>query len=252
MRRRDVGDGLLEGRTAIVTGAAAGIGEAIARAFAAQGARVVALDRDAAGAGRLADSLGARGTAVECDITSEDSVEDAVGAIWRDIGRADILVNNAGVNSDAFAHKMSLDAFRRVIDVNLTGTWLMTRAVLSRLRTTDEGGSIISMSSIAGKIGNAGQTNYSAAKAGLVGMTKAFAKEAARFNVRVNAIQPGLIRTSMTESMPSEAWDSKLAEIPLGRAGEPDEVAKVAVFLASDLASYVTGVVVEVAGGRAI
>jgi 3-oxoacyl-[acyl-carrier protein] reductase len=145
---------------------------------------------------------------------------------------------------------MALADFRAVIDVHLTGAWNGTRHAAQAMREHGRGGSIVNISSISGKVGNFGQTNYSAAKAGLIGLTKASAKELARAGVRVNAVQPGLIRTAMTEAMPPAAWDAKLAEIPMSRAGEPAEVAQAVLFLASDMASYITGAVLEVTGGR--
>jgi 3-oxoacyl-[acyl-carrier protein] reductase len=164
-------------------------------------------------------------------------------------GSLDILVNNAGITRDKSLRNMTLDDFQSVIDVHLRGTWLGVRAAAPVMRAAGSG-AIINMSSMSGKVGNPGQTNYSAAKAGIVGLTKAAAKELARHGIRVNAVQPGLIRTPMTEAMPADVWAAKEAEIPMGRAGEPEEVAKVVLFLASDLSSYLTGGVLEVAGGR--
>ncbi|MEV5559253.1 3-oxoacyl-ACP reductase FabG [Nonomuraea wenchangensis] len=241
---------LLEGRIALVTGGARGIGLAIATMFVEQGARVVLADLDGAAAGRAAEELGdGRALGTRCDVTAEDDVRDAVGAAVERFGRLDVMVNNAGVTRDATMRKMTLDDFRAVLDIHVTGTWLGTRAAGAVMREQGSG-SIINISSIAGKVGNFGQTNYSAAKAGIVGMTKAAAKELARSGVRVNAIQPGLIRTAMTEAMPQQAWDAKMAEIPMARAGEPSEVASVATFLACDMSSYMTGAVLEVTGGR--
>jgi 3-oxoacyl-[acyl-carrier protein] reductase len=242
---------LLQDRTAIVTGAARGLGLAIAERYLEQGARVVLADLDGDEAAEAAASLSderAHGTA--CDVTAE---EDVAGLFERTIerhGRVDVLVNNAGITRDAMAHRMSLEQFRQVIDVHLQGTWLGTRAALAHMRSREGGGAIVNLSSLSGKIGNVGQTNYSAAKAGIVGMTKASAKEGARYAIRVNAIQPGLIRTAMTEAMPEDVVAERVAGIPLGRMGEPAEIADVALFLASDLSSYVTGAVVEVTGGR--
>jgi len=145
--------------------------------------------------------------------------------------------------------KMTEEQFDEVIAVHLKGTWNGTKAAAAIMRENKHG-AIVNMSSISGKVGLIGQTNYSAAKAGIVGMTKAAAKELAHHGVRVNAIQPGLIRSAMTEAMPQHIWDQKLTEVPMGRAGEPAEVAKVALFLASDLSSYMTGTVLEVTGGR--
>ncbi|HLG66845.1 MAG TPA: SDR family NAD(P)-dependent oxidoreductase, partial [Acidimicrobiales bacterium] len=150
---------------------------------------------------------------------------------------------------DATLRTMTLEDFRAVVDVHLQGAWLGTRAAAAVMRGQQRG-SIVNMSSISGKVGNAGQTNYSAAKAGIVGLTKAAAKELAHLGVRVNAIQPGLIRTAMTAAMRPDIFEQRVAEIPLGRVGEPADVANVALFLASDLSSYMTGTVLEVTGGR--
>jgi len=166
-----------------------------------------------------------------------------------ELGRLDVIVNNAGVTRDATLRRMTLEDFRTVIDVHLQGAWLGTRAAAAVMRE-QQSGSIINMSSISGKVGNIGQTNYSTAKAGLIGLTKASAKELAHVGVRVNAIAPGLIRTAMTEAMRADIWEQKLAEIPMARAGEVSEVADAALFLASNLSAYITGTVLEVTGGR--
>jgi len=244
--------GLLDGRNAVITGAAQGIGLSIAEAFAAEGARIVVSDINADAAKAAAEQLsasGAQAIAERCDVTNEAEVEALVARCVAEFGRIDVMVNNAGITRDASMAKMALADFRAVIDVHLQGAWLGTKAAGARMREQG-GGSIVNLSSISGKVGNFGQTNYSAAKAGIVGLTKAAAKELARKNVRVNAVQPGLIRTAMTEAMPQAAWDSKMAEIPMGRAGEPSEVAQVVLFLASDMSSYLTGAVLEITGGR--
>ncbi len=241
---------LLTDRIAIVTGAAQGIGLSIARRFHDQGATVVIADMDGDAATAAAEGLGERAEGVTCNVVDEADVEALADGVVERHGRVDVLVNNAGITRDGMMHRMSLEEFRQVIDVHLQGTWLCSRAALAHMRSRDGGGAIVNMSSISGKIGNLGQTNYAAAKAGIVGMTKATAREGARFGIRANAIQPGLIRTAMTEAMPAEVFEQKAADIPLGRAGEPDEVADVALFLASDLSSYVTGITIEVAGGR--
>jgi 3-oxoacyl-[acyl-carrier protein] reductase len=244
--------GILEGRAAVVTGAAQGIGFAIAEVFIAHGAKVVIGDINGDGAMRAAERLSADGGSVvskRCDVTSETEVDALVQRCVEEFGRIDVMVNNAGITRDASMAKMALGDFRAVIDVHLLGAWLGTRAAGQRMRE-QASGAIVNISSVSGKSGNFGQTNYSAAKAGMVGLTKAAAKELARKNVRVNAVQPGLIRTAMTEAMPRAAWESKMADIPMERAGEPREVADAVTFLASDMASYITGAVLEITGGR--
>ena len=243
---------LLEGRAAVVTGSAQGLGFAMAEEFARQGARVVISDINADAARAAAKRLvadGRQAVAQTCDVTNSDQVEALVRCCVSEFGAIDVMVNNAGITRDKTMAKMTLEDFATVVNVHLQGTWLGTKAAGARM-AEQGGGSIINISSISGKIGNFGQTNYSAAKAGIVGLTKAAARELARKNVRVNAVMPGLIRTAMTEKMPKEAWEAKIADIPLGRAGEPSDVAKAATFLASDMAGYLTGIVIEVSGGR--
>lgn len=242
---------LLTGQTAVVTGGAQGLGLAIAKRFIDEGARVVLGDVNLDATEAAALELGGPevASAVRCDVTSASDVEELVQAAVERFGSLDIMVNNAGITRDATLRKMTEEQFDQVIAVHLKGTWNGTKSAAAIMRENKRG-AIVNMSSISGKVGLVGQTNYSAAKAGIVGMTKASAKELAHLGVRVNAIQPGLIRSAMTEAMPQRIWDQKLAEIPMGRAGEPDEVAKVALFLASDLSSYMTGTVLEVTGGR--
>ena len=244
---------LLAGRTAVVTGGAQGLGYAIAEVFIAEGARVVLGDVDLERTRAAADALGGADVAraVRCDVTSTADVDGLIAAAVAEFGSLDVMVNNAGITRDATLRKMTEQQFDEVINVHLKGTWNGTRAAAGVMREYGRG-AIINMSSISGKVGLVGQTNYSAAKAGIVGLTKAAAKELAHLGVRVNAIQPGLIRSAMTEAMPQRIWDAKLAEVPMGRAGEPSEVATVALFLASDLSSYMTGTVLEVTGGRHI
>ncbi|MCW1957983.1 MAG: 3-oxoacyl-ACP reductase FabG [Mycobacterium sp.] len=244
---------LLAGRTAIVTGGAQGLGYAIAEVFISEGARVVLGDVDLDRTRAAAYSLGGDDVAraVRCDVTSAADVDALVTGAVAEFGRLDVMVNNAGITRDATLRKMTEEQFDEVIAVHLKGTWNGTRAAAAVMREQGSG-AIINMSSISGKVGLIGQTNYSAAKAGIVGLTKAAAKELAHLGVRVNAIQPGLIRSAMTEAMPQRIWDAKLAEVPMGRAGEPREVATVALFLACDLSSYMTGTVLEVTGGRHI
>jgi len=239
---------LLAGRTAVVTGAAQGLGAAMAATLSAAGANVVVADINRESAVARAEELPAA-LGVECDVTNEDHVAAVSDAATTAFGSIDIWINNAGFMRDASLRNLTLDDFRAVIDVHLTGTWLGIRAAAAVMRE-QKSGSIINVSSMSGKQGNPGQTNYSAAKAGIIGMTKAAAKELGRHGVRVNAIQPGLIDTAMIQAMKAEVLESRLAEIPLGRLGTPDDVANVAVFLASDLSSYLTGNVIEIAGGR--
>ena len=244
---------LLDGRTAVITGGAQGIGFAIAERFVAEGARVVLGDLNPEATDAAVAALGgpAVAKAVSCDVTDAGQVEALVGAAVDTFGSLDIMVNNAGITRDATMRKMTEEQFDQVIAVHLKGTWNGLRKAAAIMRE-NKSGKIINMSSLSGKVGLVGQTNYSAAKAGIVGMTKAAAKELAHLGVRVNAIAPGLIRSAMTEAMPQRIWDSKVAEVPMGRAGEPSEVAAVALFLASDLSSYMTGTVLEVTGGRHI
>lgn len=245
---------LLEDRVAVVTGAAQGLGYAIAERFASEGARIVIGDIDAAAATDAAARLGIgdRAIGVAVDVTEPDQVEALVRTAVDAWERLDVMVNNAGIARDATMRKMPVSDFELVIDVHLKGTWLGVRAAANVMRELGAPGSIINMSSISGKVGNAGQTNYSAAKAGIVGLTKAAAKEVGFAGIRVNAMQPGIIETAMTAALPEDIRSQRLADVPLGRFGEPDEVAKVALFLASDLSSYVTGVTIEIAGGRHI
>jgi len=244
---------LLVDRVAVVTGAAQGIGFEIARTFALAGAHVIVADLNAEAADSSATAIaresGTRTAGLACDVTSEAAVEAAVSHAMTTFGRLDVLVNNAGVTADASLLKMTPDMFDRVLSVHLKGAWLGTRAA-ARVMREQKSGSIINMSSLSGKSGNPGQSNYSSAKAGIVGLTKSAAKELAHHNVRVNAIQPGLIRTAMTSAMPADVFAEREAAIPMKRAGEPSEIAGPALFLASELSSYVTGAVLEVGGGR--
>ncbi len=242
---------LLAGQTAVITGGAQGLGFAIAEQFIAEGARVVLGDLNVDATQEAVDKLGGADVAraVKCNVTTYADVDALVDAAIEQFGSFDIMVNNAGITRDATLRKMTEDEFDQVISVHLKGTWNGLKKASTVMREQKRG-AIVNMSSISGKVGMIGQTTYSAAKAGIVGMTKAASKELAHLGVRVNAIQPGLIRSAMTEAMPQRIWDSKVAEVPLGRAGEPSEVAKVALFLASDLSSYMTGTVLEVTGGR--
>lgn len=224
----------------------------MATEFARQGARIVISDINAEGAQAAADKLVADGfTAIAqaCDVTNPAHVEALVQRCIDEYGSIDVMVINAGITRDKTMAKMIFEDFNTVINIHLQGAWLGTKFAGARM-AEQGGGAIINISSIAGKSGNFGQTNHSAAKVGIVGLTKAVARELARKQVRVNAVMPGLVRTAMTEAMPKDVWESKIADIPLGRAGEPTDVANAATFLASDMGSYLTGIVIEVSGGR--
>ncbi|MFI1918243.1 3-oxoacyl-ACP reductase FabG [Nocardia sp. NPDC020380] len=243
--------GLVAGKSAVVTGAAQGIGLEIARVLAAHGANVIVADLDSR---RVQDAVGqlsevGRVIGVTGNVTDEQDVQSFVDTAVREFGGLDVYVNNAGITRDASLRNMRPEDFDAVITVHLKGAWLGVRAAAAVMREAGSG-SIVNMSSLSGKSGNPGQTNYSAAKAGIVGLTKSSAKELAHKGVRVNAIQPGLIRTPMTEAMKPGVFAAREADIPMKRAGEAVEVANVALFLASDLSSYMTGAVLEVGGGR--
>ena len=243
--------GALDGKVAIVTGSSRGIGKAAAMALAEQGAKVVvnyARSSEAADA-VVADIGGAGGEAIalQADVSKADQV-DAMGKATMDkFGRIDVLVNNAGITRDTLLLRMKPDAWQAVIDLNLTGVFLCTRAV-SKIMLKQRSGRIINISSVAGLMGNPGQANYSAAKAGVIGFTKTIAKELAPRGVTANAVAPGFIATDMTEELKNT--EEILKFIPLGRYGQPEEVAGLIRFLAADpAAAYITGQVMNVDGG---
>jgi 3-oxoacyl-[acyl-carrier protein] reductase len=231
----------LTGRTAVVTGSSRGIGFTIANLFSKHGANVAAVD--------LAFGEHTDCRTYECDVTNFDKVKETAAEIARDFGGVDILVNNAGITRDALILKMSESDFDAVLDVNLKGAFNFTKH-LFRYLMKSRAGRIINISSVTGLMGNAGQANYAASKAGLIGLTKAAAKELAGRGVTVNAIAPGFIETSMTADLGNT--DEYLKAIPLKRLGSTDDVAAAALFLASDAASYITGEVIRVDGGIAI
>lgn len=241
----------LEGRVAVVTGGSRGIGRAVATSLAEDGASVVVSGRDAARVEAEAKELEALGIpvlAVAGDVGKREDVDRLVDLARERFGRIDILVNNAGITRDALLVRMKDADWDQVLDVNLRGAFLMIRAV-AKVMMRQRGGRIINIASAAGAMGNAGQVNYSAAKAGLIGLTKAAARELAHWGILVNAVAPGLIDTDMTAGLPAEAREALLAQIPLKRIGVAREVAEVVRFLAGDGASYVTGQVIHVNGG---
>ena len=245
-------DPLLHGRVSLITGAASGIGRAVALRFAAEGSDVFVFDLNDAGARETADAvraLGRRAESARVEVSDAAQVESGVADAEAAFGRVDVLVNNAGLTRDSTIAKMVETDWDLVLDVHLKGTFLCTRAVGARMRTAGRG-AIVNLSSISAKFGNFGQANYASAKAGIVALTKVTAREYARYGVRANAIQPGIIDTPMTRVLGEEVLAKRAQDTPLGRIGRPEEVANVALFLASDLASFVTGVVIEVTGGR--
>jgi 3-oxoacyl-[acyl-carrier protein] reductase len=242
---------LLEGRVSLVTGASRGIGRAIAAAFAAEGAHVVLAARDTA---KLAEAVaqiqakGGKAEALALDVSERASVEAGVAQVVAAHGRIDHLVNNAGVTRDNLLLRMKDEEWRQVLDTNLTGAFLCTQAVLKPM-LKQKGGRIVTITSVVGLGGNAGQANYAASKAGVIGFTKSVAREVASRGITANAIAPGFIETDMTAAMSEKAREAVFAAIPLGRVGRPEDVAGAALFLVSDAAAYVTGQVLAVDGG---
>jgi len=243
---------ILEGKTAIITGAGRGIGRAIAAKYAEMGANVIITDlKINEEAQAFVDSLnksGIKSKAYESDASSFEACQNLIIEVEKDFPVIDILVNNAGITRDNLLMRMSEDEWDSVIRINLKSVFNMTKAI-QRLMLKQRFGSIINMSSVVGVSGNAGQSNYSASKAGMIGFTKSIAKELGSRNIRCNAIAPGFIETDMTASLPDDVRKSWMATIPLRRGGTADDVANVCVFLASDLSSYVTAQVIPVCGG---
>lgn len=243
---------LLEGKVALVTGGSRGIGRTICLKFAQEGANVafsdIVMDENAESLILEIEAMGVKAKGYASDASSFDQSEEMVDQITQEFGRIDILVNNAGITRDNLLMRMTEADWDLVIRVNLKSVFNLTKAV-QKFMLKQRVGSIINMSSVVGVNGNAGQSNYSASKAGLIGFTKSVAQELGSRNIRCNAIAPGFIETKMTEKLPAEVRAEWIKTIPLRRAGQPDDVANAAIFLASDLSTYVTGQVIHVCGG---
>jgi 3-oxoacyl-[acyl-carrier protein] reductase len=241
----------LSGKTAFVTGSTRGIGLEIARTLHGAGAKVAIVGRKLEQAQSVAGEWSERAAAVACDVARSDQVEAAIAAAESQLGPIDILVNNAGLTRDNILLRLTEDDWDAVLDANLKGAFHTSRAVIKGMMKR-RSGRIINISSIVGLTGNKGQANYAASKAGLIGFTKSVAKEYASRNILVNCIAPGFIETDMTASLPDAARASLLEQIALGRLGRPEDVAGTVLFLASDLAAYITGQVLVVDGGMVI
>jgi 3-oxoacyl-[acyl-carrier protein] reductase len=243
----------LKNKVTLITGASRGIGKATALKFARDGARVVVCDLDDAVAETVAEIRlrGGNATGFTVDVTRPQSIEAMVSGVLATYGRIDVLVNNAGIVADAQLCKMSDEQFDRVIDVNLKGTYNCTRAVVEAM-IEKKSGVVLNASSIVGIHGNFGQTNYAASKFGVIGMAKTWARELGRHGIRVNAVCPGFIETTILKSVPEKVVRALVERVPLGRLGKPEEVANTFAFLASDEASYINGAVIEVCGGMTI
>ena len=246
---------LLKGKNAIVTGGSRGIGREIVLAFLREGASLWYLDlaegEHLAEYKELASKNAASATYKECNVANEEAVNRVIAEIVNEAGTIDVAVNNAGITRDTLMMRMKSEDWQAVLDVNLSSAFYVSRA-LYRPMAKQKSGSIVNIASIVGIIGNGGQTNYSASKAGLIGMTKSMAREVANRNVRVNAVAPGFIITPMTDKLTDDQKNALLGQIPMSRLGDPAEVAKVVLFLASDLSSYITGEVIKITGGLGI
>jgi len=243
---------LLEGKTALITGASRGIGKEIALRFAREGADIaitnIADDDEFKSAVSELSAIGVKAKGYVFNVASFDDSQKFIGTIISDFGKIDILVNNAGITRDTLLMRMTEDQWDAVIAVNLKSVFNLTKAVLQPM-LKQKGGSIINMSSVVGVSGNAGQSNYSASKAGIIGFTKSVAKEVGSRNIRCNAIAPGFIITEMTDKLPEDVKNEWINKIPLRRGGTPDDVANTALYLACDLSSYVSGQTIHVCGG---
>ena len=244
----------LENQVALVTGGARGIGREIARLFAAEGADVALFDVNAETLAQTAQELRALGRRVEgivVDVTDGKQVDDGVAKVLDKLGKIDILINNAGITKDGLLVRMDDAQWDRVLDINLKGTFLCTRAVAKSMMKQRRG-RVVNIASIVGLIGNPGQANYAASKAGVIGLTKTVAKELASRGVTCNAIAPGFIKTEMTDALPEQAKQRLMEAIPMGTLGEPLDVARAALFLVGEASRYITGHVLVVDGGLAM
>ena len=239
---------IFDGMTALVTGGSRGIGFAVAKRLIADGAKVALVSTKLEGAVAAASQLGENAKGYACDVSSYDDVQALVAAVLADFGKIDILVNNAGITRDDLLMRMSEEEWDRVLAVNLKGSFNTCKAVMRPMMKA-RFGRIINISSIVGISGNPGQTNYAAAKAGLIGFTKSLAREIASRNITVNAVAPGLVETDMSGALPEEARNAFIQQIPLARAGKPEDIAGAVAFLAGPDASYITGHVICVDGG---
>ncbi len=241
----------LEGRVALITGASRGIGAAILEAFVKAGATVVGTATSEEGAARISariEEMGGKGRGIALNVCDGEASAEAVANVVTDFGRIDVLVNNAGITRDTLVMRMKDDAWSDVIETDLTAAFRLCRACV-RPMMRQRSGRIINISSVVGAMGNAGQVNYSAAKAGLMGMTKSLAREIGSRGITVNCVAPGFIDTDMTSGLPEDHKAALLAQIPLNRLGAADDIAQACLFLASDAGAYVTGTTLHVNGG---
>lgn len=241
----------LKGKVALVTGAARGIGREIATAAAKRGANLAVVDVEEEAARATAtelETLGVKARAYNCDVSSYEAVQGLAESVYADLDKVDVLVNNAGITRDRLIMRMTAEEWQMVLAVNLTGTFNFCK-VFAPAMLKQRSGCIINIASVIGQTGNAGQVNYAASKSGVIGLTKSLAKEFAARGVRVNAIAPGFIRTAMTEALSEDVQQAMKSQIPMARFGDPSDVADVAMFLASDMASYVTGQTINCDGG---